>query len=265
MPGDVADERTSVSVFSRSVVDFVMGKTVYDPGYLHYADVDGDGVISTSDWLHIDYRIGDVAPSGLPAAAASDAPTTSHFGLVTIDDDAVDIAISLWDAFDDEEETDTQLTYSVTSVSDPSLLDSYSIDPLTGSLVVNGFTPQGGGQVAGRTEVTVMAMDSSGQTSESVLTIDLHRTNAAPSLTASPTQSGRDYWTVSGWVTDADDDLDDFWVVLSGAFSAIVSVAEDGFYSYTSTLPGYGFSEVFVSTNDPNGLSAQPLLVYLGW
>lgn len=266
LPGDAVNYHTEVETFSLWAVHNAIGQGTGDPYYVPQYDLDGNGTIEVSDWQYINDHLNETPPVGTPAAATSDAPTTGHFAPVSISDDAVDVAILLWDVFDDEEDTDAQLTYSVKSVSDPTLLDSYSIDPVTGTLIVNGFTPPGGGQVSGRTEVTVEAEDSSGQTVESTVTIDLHRTNHAPTLTASATHAGRNDWTISGWMTDPDDtNLDNFWVVLSGAFNAIVSVAEDGFYSYTSTLPSYGFSEVFISANDPQGLSAPPLTRYVGW
>lgn len=266
LPGDAVNYGTQVEMTSVWACYLSVGQDTTSPNYVAQRDLDGDGIIENSDWQYVYANLYDAPPAGTPAAATSDAPTTSHFDLQDIDNDAVDVAISLWDVFDDEEDSDSQLTYSIKSVSDPSLLDYYYIDATTGSLIVNGFTPSGGGQVSGRTEITVSVEDTSGQTTESTVPIDLHRNNYAPTVTASPTQAGGTSWTISGWVGDGDDDLEDLYVTLSGAFSALVSVAADGYYSYTGSMPvGSGYSEVLVSTADPHGEVAQPLYVYIGW
>jgi hypothetical protein len=94
------------------------GKLLGATGYLAKRDIDGSGAIDITDWLEAIGRYFETLPSGTPAGASNDAPTTDEYEYVQINDSAVDVAISLLSHFADIEGASSGLTYSVMSNSD---------------------------------------------------------------------------------------------------------------------------------------------------
>ncbi|MEO1498002.1 MAG: cadherin repeat domain-containing protein [Planctomycetota bacterium] len=227
--------------------------------YSPRADVDGDGLIETSDWMTIYGDMFATLPSGTPAGVTNSAPSSQSLGYSSITDDTLDVAFSLWNAFDDEESSDSQLTYSIASNSNSGLFDAVWVDSASGNLMVNTASNS-----TGRAEVVVNAVDQSGLTSQSTVTIDVGRQNVAPSLTVTTTDGGNGLWKIEGWVTDPDDDLDDMVVLLSGLFFARVSVAEDGYFAYAALLDPNAAGFMFAETFDGEDLS-QAVYFEIGW
>lgn len=237
-----------------------------DEGYSPQFDLDGDGLIETAEWQYIYAHLYETLPTGSPTGAGDDAPTTGHFDRLEIDDDTVDVAISLWNAFDDLEDSDSELAYAIESVGDPSLFDSYSINATTGELVVNAYTVTGGGYVSGRTYMMLSATDSSGQSVRSKLTLDIHRNDSATSLSAQSTQGAQYQWFVYGTVADSDDDVEDLWVIVDGPVPLVVPVQADGSFvcsfEYAESYP----TDVFVLVLDSEGESmCSAVTVTVGW
>jgi hypothetical protein len=240
------------------------GLDTEDAGYVPQYDLDGDGLIEATDWQFIYGHQSNTLPSGVPLGIGDNAPTTSHFSRVQIGNDAIDVAISLWDAFDDVEDSDDELTYAIESVGDPGLFDSYSINSTTGQLIVNTFTSTTI-SVSGRTAMQVSATDSSGQTVRSTITFDVHRSNSSTSLTAQATQGSQYVWCVSGTVADSDDDVDDLWILLSGPIVVLVPVHSDGTFSYSFEYDEPYASDVWLLVHHPEEEPTLPLNLIVGW
>lgn len=225
----IVEYNSLLSVYGR------IGADTADPLYLHTADLDGTGLVESAEWLRVYDHLFETLPSGDPIGLTNDAPTTTGIGPVQILDDTVDEVFSLYDAFDDAETADADLSFAIVGNSDPTLFDSVTINTATGELVIN--TAAG---ATGRAEILLEATDEAGQTVVTTETVDVNRQNTPPSLTATATDAGFGAWTIEGWVTDPDDELDPLFVVLdSNYFVERVSVAADGYFSFT-TLVGPG-------------------------
>lgn len=237
-------------------INRVVGQDTTDSRYKAASDIDGDGLISSSDLQAAFGGLGEATPSGTPLGVVNDAPTTTGLGYVEIDDEAIDVAISLFDAFDDAETPDQQLVYSIESVSDPLSFDTISIDSQTGELIVNAASG-----VSGRETVVASATDQSGQAVQSTLVVDIDHQNTAPTLSVTASHSGYGVWVVEGTVTDPDTtNFDDYVVFLGGILDQFVSVAESGYFYYPALLlPGEAGS-VWATTGDGQDTSN---IVYL--
>ena len=235
------------------------GQGISDPFYAAKADIDGSGLIEAADWQAVWSNLFASTPSGAPVGSFSDGPSSASIGLATITDDAVDHAFSLFNAFEDGEDADSQLTYAIESNSDSSLFDSVTIDSINGELLINTAAAK-----HGRAMIALSATDSSGLTTLTNFTVDVGRHNSAPSLTASTTDYGSGFWLIEGWVTDPDDDVDDLYVELSGVISTRVSVDENGYYFYVTHVEPLEGGLVYASTSDQVDTSQQ-VLIEIGW
>jgi len=86
---------------------------------------------------------------------------------VNVDEDAPPAIVDLMELFEDAENTDGELTYTVQGNSNPDLLNVGEIDVSAGTLTLS-FTPDGNGTA----QVTVRATDPGGLYGEAVLTVN---------------------------------------------------------------------------------------------
>lgn len=230
-------------------IRYAVGQDTTDPGYNLRYDLDGSGTIKDSDWQHAITQLWTTLPAGAPSGVGNDAPTTNGFDLLKITDRNADTIISLDAVFDDYEDPDSALTYSISSQTNGGLFDSVSINPASGDLSLNAAASG-----SGRSTITIAATDSGGLTVESSLTVDVDRINQPPVISdyfVGPI--GGFVWEFSGTVTDADDDVEGFVVELTGLFDQRVAVRDDGsFYFQRIILPGESDWEI-VTTVDPHG------------
>ena len=258
LPGDVdgyggvqLQDHTSVL----NDVDNNTNSSNYDPKY----DVDGDGNIEYQDADFVFGRIGDTQYSGDPAGLFNDAPTTSGLEHVDIDDDAVDVAISLFSVFDDAESSSNGLTYTVVNNSDSSLFDSVSIDQAEGELILN--TAAG---ASGRAEITIRATDAGGLVVETTQWVDVDYVNQAPVITISAEYVGGYSWVITGTVTDADDDVEGWLVEFTGIATARAYVDSDGNYKAAVILDPGQIGWLYCMTTDPHEEDSNNPGVYIG-
>jgi hypothetical protein len=93
------------------------------------------------------------------AITVNDAPTTTGISDVEVAEDALDTVIDLFSAFDDVENLDVDLTYTIQSNSNPALFTSTSIDTVAGTLTLD-YAPD----MNGIAELTVLVTDTRGLT-----------------------------------------------------------------------------------------------------
>jgi Dockerin type I domain len=243
-----------------SMIYQVNGKTIGDVAYKALRDIDGDGAINANDWQEALNRYTEDLPAGNPIGLTNDAPTTTGFGLVRIDDAVQDVVLALAEHFNDLEGGANGLTYTVLSSTNDELFDYIAIDPLTKQLVVNAADG-----ASGRSAVVIRATDASGLSVDALLTIDVNYQNQPPIIEGLQIVDG-DYGTliVYGWVIDADDDVSNFIVNFSGVFDIRSAVEEDGFFMFAvHVAPGeYGPEEIY--TTDPHGLNSATLFRNVG-
>ena len=115
--------------------------------------------------------------------AANDPPTTSGIAPVSVQEDAADVGVGLFDAFADTSDADAALTYAVAGNSNPSLFRSTAIDPASGMLTL-AFAPD----ASGVADVTVRATDTGGLSVETTFAVTVAAVNDAPVNVVPPAQ-----------------------------------------------------------------------------
>ncbi len=103
------------------------------------------------------------------------APTTNGIVDVYVNEDDPDTVIDLHMAFDDEQDTDAQLTYAVTMNNAPQLFSGVTIDSQTGELRLE-YAPDAWGTAA----ITVQATDSGGLSVETSFMVEIAAVDDAP-------------------------------------------------------------------------------------
>ncbi|MCA9246209.1 MAG: putative Ig domain-containing protein [Planctomycetales bacterium] len=102
-------------------------------------------------------------------------PTTNGFAGVSVVEEAGSSVVDLFAAFDDTEDADTLLTYTVVSNSNPSLFVSTPIDGIGGTLTLNYAA-----DIAGEAELIVRATDTEGAFVDASLLVSISEINDPP-------------------------------------------------------------------------------------
>ena len=241
---------------------YAEGYGIGDSGYDLRYDIDGDGFIEQADWEEVLDNLWATLPSGTPPGAINDAPTTSGFDLLTITDRQSDHTIDLNAIFDDAETPDASLTYTIVSQSNASHFDSVNINPSTGVLSINATDNQ---SLSGRSEIVVQATDAAGLSVEATLTVDLDYANQAPVISNyHAVQDAFGSWTVSGHVTDSDDDVVGMIVTLYGVVDGRAVVQEDGYFYFTFVLQSNEWGYEYAQVSDPQGATSNIVSTFVG-
>lgn len=161
--------------------------------------------------------------SNVESSTQSGPPTTNGIDDVGVPVNNVNVVIDLFAAFDDVEDVDEDLVFTVGGNSDPSLFNSLTIDPLTGELTL-GFAAD----TSGTADVTIRATDMGGDFVETTFNVTLN-----------------DLPTTAGIVdVDVDEDADDTVIDLFAAFTD----AQDADLDLTFELIGNTNPDLFAST-----------------
>lgn len=250
LPSDV-NNTANITSYDYVYIRQLEGKTTADNGYIARRDIDGNGVINSSDWQKALDRMSQTLAGGTPAGANNDAPTTNGFGLVRMDDYATDLAISLLAGFADFESGSSGCTFSLLSVSNSHLFDSAAIDTATKSLVLNAAD-----SASGRSNIVVRATDGGGLTVDATITVDVNYENQQPEIVGySISQIDFNVYLVSGQVID-DGDVSNYVVTFSNMFNMRSSVDQTGHFLFAVELPQGLSGTEYAVTQDPQGLSS---------
>jgi hypothetical protein len=259
LPGDV-NQSGLVTYLDYVYTRSLDGKSSSDAGYIALRDINGSGLINASDWQDVLGFAWDEIPTGNPAGTNNDAPTTLGLDSVNIDDDATDVAISLWDAFDDAESSASGLTYSIKSISEPSLFDSVSINQSTGELVLNAAS-----QASGRSTLTISATDTGGLSIETTISVDVDYEDQPPCISEYVASlAGANTWVISGRVSDPDDDTTGWTVNFDGVFDTRAAVWPDGRFEFAVIVDPNDWGWEHCITYDPHGLASNVPGVFIG-
>jgi hypothetical protein len=259
LPGDI-DNTGIVTYYDYYYTNVLNGKSTTSPGYLAFRDIDGSGTINSADSQAVLNRVGHTLPSGTPVGTTNDAPTTSGFALLQIDNAALDYAISLFSAFGDAENGGSGLTYSIQSNSSPSLFDTAQINASTGELVLNAASG-----ATGRARIVIRATDAGGLFTESTATIDVNRTNQAPVISnVWFSDVGGGTTIIQGTVTDPDDDVFYFTMYFWGVYFTRSGVSEDGHFEIALSVPEETWGTEYMITLDPHGAESNVVSGQIG-
>jgi hypothetical protein len=253
LPTDV-NNSGGVTSFDYVYIRQLEGKSTTSSGYIAKRDVDGSGIIDSSDWQEALDRAMDALPSGSPAGTNNDAPTASDFALMEVDDADIDVVLSLLSGFGDLESGSGGLVYSIKSISDPSLFDTISINQTTKELVVNAAS-----EATGRATIVIRATDAGGLSVDIPVTVDVNFENQPPSIAnLTFANAGAGTWIVSGDVSDPDDDVSNFLVQIFGdVFSIRSAVDENGHFEFSVVLDEEANGLEYAVVYDPHGAESN--------
>ena len=130
----------------------------------------------------------------------NDPPTTSGIQDIQLLEDAPDYELALFNVFDDEEDADDQLSYSIIQNANPDLFTSAAINQNNGLLILNVAPNQ-----FGTSTLTIEAEDTGGLTVSSTFTVRVISVNDAPTFTAGSNISISEdapSQTIVGWATN---------------------------------------------------------------
>ena len=261
LPGD-GYASNGVNIIDAMFGNMLRGKDVNAQGYNVRYDVDGDGEITLDDCNAMYSYIGDSLPAGDPVGVSNDAPTTAGFADVNVDENAADEVLSLFDAFDDAEDDDDDLTYSIVYNSNPDLFDSVDIDGVNGELTLDFAFDE-----FGEALLTIRATDSNGLIVDTTLEVNVESTNQAPVISNFVVwDEGDDVWTIEGRVTDVDDDVEGMVVTLGGVlaeYNLTATVQADGTFSVTKILAGLSYGVATAQTEDDEGAESNLAQTYV--
>jgi hypothetical protein len=258
LPTDV-NNTGLINNLDSTYINQLAGKLVSSPGYIANRDINGDGIINSVDWLKALARSLQSLPSGSPAGTNNDAPTSSYVNRVEIWDSEINVSVSLLDYFSDIENGGAGLTYSIVSNDNAAVLDVATINQSTGTLLLSAAAG-----VTGRTNIVVRATDAGGLTVESLVTVDVNRTNSQPQIiNFGIEQAGEFGWIISGDVID-DDDVSNFIVEFYGVYVARSAVDENGHFEFAVLLLNGEYGPEYAVTRDPHGLASDVVFDEMG-
>ncbi|MCE5268291.1 MAG: dockerin type I domain-containing protein [Planctomycetaceae bacterium] len=229
-------------------------KVIGDAQYGVRYDANGDGVISATDYNFARSQVGALLPSGAPAGATCDAPTTGGIPDLSIAKGTVDHVFALTDFF---EASTPNLSFSVLQNSNPSLVSGLSIDSGTLELTfANNMT--------GDANITIRATDGNGLIVDAMLKTHV---SAAPVITdfTCINEIG-DFWTLTGSVTDSDDPVAGDIVRFGGVFASFnvtATVGQDGVFSVTFEFVGLQSGGCSAQVTDPHGVTSEMALWWI--
>lgn len=260
LPGDASQDGL-INYTDSYLVLAARGKQAGTTGYSIFRDIDGDGVVTTDDWYDVYFSIGHTLPTGDPAGMTNDAPTTAGFAEVNVDEDAADVVLSLFNAFNDAEDYVENLAYSLIDNTNWALFANVVVDPindqLTLSFAQNAF---------GSAELTVRAMDSGGLFVDTVLSVVVASVNDAPVIANFFATEWQGHWTLSGNVTDVDDDVEGMVVTFGGVLAGqdVEAVVNgNGAFLIEADLEGVPSGPVTAQTEDPHGALSNMASVFV--
>ncbi|MCK4628945.1 MAG: hypothetical protein KAT56_08065 [Sedimentisphaerales bacterium] len=147
-----------------TAAQIVAGDLTFDP------DGNWNGVtgftFKVSDWA--DWSA-NTATHSITVTAVNDVPTTTNIADVNVNEDAADTVVDLFGEFDDIEDADADLIYTITSNTNGGLFDGTTIDGVAGTLTLDYAANQ-----SGNADITVRATDSGGLWVEDTFTVTVY-------------------------------------------------------------------------------------------
>ncbi len=231
------------------------------------------------DWLTLSYLPGQLGTATITLRATDShnayvetsfavtvvpfnhAPTATALPAISVDEDAADVVLSLWDYFDDVEDADDQLTLDI-AVGPDSYWSPFDavIDPATGQLTLS-FPADASGQV----DYVVSATDTGGKTVQATLSVTVHEVNDAPTgpadvvaltLLDAAQETIVDLWD---YFTDVEDGSDMTYEIIDSSFTnrtmfnGTPTIDADDFLRLTASVGGT--SQMTIRATDSSGAS----------
>ena len=231
------------------------GTVTYTPA----ADFNGNDVFS---YTLIDNNGGEaIAEVKVTVNAVNDSPRSTGIENITVEEDAPESIIDLFSAFEDVENVDSDLTYTIEGNSNPGLFSNLSIDGANGTFNLR-YEPNAHGSA----EIKVRAMDIGLLFAEAVFTVTVNPVNDPPSFVTGPDQivdADGGIQTVPGWATNSsagpgNESGQTLNFIVSNDNSGLFLVqpavdATTGDLTFTPAADAEGFATVSVTLKDDGG------------
>ncbi len=190
--------------------------------------------------------------------ASNTTPTTSGIGDVNVTEDDPDAVVDLFAAFNDSEDSDANLTYSVVGNTNPALFASLAIDGVAGTLTLSLA-----GNAYGTAVITVRATDSGGEYVETSFTVNVAAYNDTPTTSgiadvAVVEDAGNSVIDLFDAFADVEDTDAALTYTITGnsnpaLFSAVIIDGAAGTLTLAYAANAYGSSQIRVRATDQNG------------
>jgi LPXTG-site transpeptidase (sortase) family protein len=190
-----------------------------------------------------------------------DAPTTTGIADVVVYEDAAADSIDLWPSFDDSKDSDGQLTYTITSDTNPGLFAAVTVTGTPNQYLLLNYGPNANGSA----DLTVRATDTDGLWVETTFTVTVNPVNDAPFFVMGGDQTvfeDAGAQTIAGWASGiiagpADEGSQSLTFTVindnNALFSAQPAIAPNGTLTFTPGADANGMATVSVSLQDDGG------------
>lgn len=195
----------------------------------------------------------NIASISITVRPVNDVPTTSGIANVTVEEDAPDTVINLFPAFEDVEDSDLALTYTVANSTQPTLFTSTAINGGAGALTLD-YAPD----AYGSADITLRATDTEGAFVETTFTVTVNAVNDSP--VANPytavTPEDTPITLSASMLLSSDTDVEGDVLSLTGVSNAVngtVALNNDGNPVFTPVLDFNGTATFDYTISDGNG------------
>ncbi|MBI5951754.1 MAG: sortase [Chloroflexi bacterium] len=166
--------------------------------------------------------------NGLPNSA----PTTTGIANVNVAEDAANTSIDLWTSFVDLQDTDAQLTYTVTGNTNAGLFTSVTAPAPGGQFLVLDYAANQNGA----SNITVRATDTGGLFVETTFTVTIAPANDTPSFTSVPVTAATQGALYTYNIVTDDPDAPDTLTITAPTLPTWLTFTDNG--NRTATLAG---------------------------
>ncbi len=183
-------------------------------------------------------------------SSSNDRPTSIGIADVVVAEDSANHTINLGDIFDDEEDTDSELTYAVQRFTNGELFDSVTI-ATNDELIIDLSANQNG-----TSDITILATDTGGRSVSSSFQFEVTPVNDSPTVLPQTYEAPTGAQFISGsvlvGVSDVDGDVLSVALV-SGPSNGTLTLASDGTFVYVPKANNFETETFQFIVTDGNG------------
>ena len=181
---------------------------------------------------------------------SNDRPTSTGIADVFVAEDSANHSINLRDIFDDEEDTDSELTYAIQRLTNGGIFDSVTITT-SDELIIDLSANQNGAS-----DITILATDTGGRTVSSSFQFNINPVNDSPTVLPQTYEVPPGTRSVSGSLLVGASDIDGDVLsvaIVSGPSNGTLTLASDGTFVYIPKANSFETESFQYIVSDGNG------------